>query len=289
MAESTFGERLHAAVAARGPLCVGVDPHPQQLRDWGLHDDVAGAERFSMAMAEAVAGDVAFVKPQSAFFERHGSAGVALLERLTAACRQAGALVILDVKRGDVGSTAAAYAQAYLHPDAPLSADAVTASPYLGLGSLQPMFDMAAAHGRGVFTLALTSNPEGTQVQHARGPDGRTAAQTIIDEVGRANRGAIPIGNLGVVVGATVGDCRGPDDAPDSFAHDLSEFNGPILAPGIGTQGGRLEDLPRVLGPAAHAAVPACSREIAGHGPDVPRLRTAARDLAQQCRVVLQR
>ncbi len=143
------------------------------------------------------------VKPQSAFFEAYGSAGIAVLERTIAACRAAGALVLLDVKRGDIGSTMAAYARAYLDPASPLAADAITVSPYLGVGSLAPAFDAAAAHGNGVFVLALTSNPEGGQVQLASLPGGRSVAQAVVDELAGRNRGTAPLGSLGVVVGAT--------------------------------------------------------------------------------------
>ena len=134
MTPPAFGARLDAAVAARGPLVVGIDPHLPLLRAWGLPEDVSGLERFALTAVEAVAGRVAVVKPQSAFFERFGSRGIAVLERVLAAVRDAGALSLLDVKRGDIGSTMVGYAGAYLDPASPLAADAVTASPYLGSG-----------------------------------------------------------------------------------------------------------------------------------------------------------
>src|SRR5258708_2501695 len=171
-----FGQRLWSAVRERGPLCVGIDPHQSLLTSWGLADDAGGAERFGRIVVEALAGTVACVKPQSAFFERFGSAGVAALERVLGDARAAGLLTVTDVKRGDIGSTAAAYAQAYLAPGAPLQSDAITVSPYLGFGSLQPFLDVAAEYGGGVFVLALTSNPEGAAVQHAVAADGRTVA-----------------------------------------------------------------------------------------------------------------
>lgn len=163
----SFGVRLHQAMRAHGPLCAGVDPHRGLMQAWGLDYTVAGLERFAMTCAEAFAGRVAAVKPQSAFFEVFGSAGVAVLERLVADLRAAGTLVILDVKRGDIGTTMDAYAEAFLGKDAPEPPDAITLSPYLGYGSLRPAIDLAHATGRGVFVLALTSNPEGADVQHA--------------------------------------------------------------------------------------------------------------------------
>src|SRR3954451_3091470 len=150
---TSFGARLHAAIGLRGPLCAGIDPHAGLLREWGLDDDVAGLERFSMTAAETLAPRVAVVKPQSAFYERFGSRGIAVLEQLVTACRDAGSLVLLDVKRGDIGSTSQAYAEAYLDPSSPMAFDAITASPYLGFLSLGRMLDMARKHGAGVFVL----------------------------------------------------------------------------------------------------------------------------------------
>ena len=171
---TSFGARLHAAVQEHGPLCAGIDPHAALLADWGLTDDVAGLERFALTAAEALAPRVALVKPQSAFYERFGSRGIAVLERLVTSCRDAGALVLLDVKRGDIGSTSQAYADAYLDPVSPLAVDAITASPYLGFGSLDPMIDTARRHDAGVFVLALTSNKEGPEVQQAFTDDALT-------------------------------------------------------------------------------------------------------------------
>ncbi|MEV4533026.1 orotidine-5'-phosphate decarboxylase [Asanoa sp. NPDC049518] len=272
-----FGARLYEALATRGPLCVGIDPHPSLLASWGLPDDADGLARFSATVIEALGDQVAVFKPQSAFFERHGSRGVAVLESAIRQLRDAGALVLLDVKRGDIGSTVAAYASAYLDPASPLRADAITASPYLGVGSLAPMFDAARAHDGGVFVLALTSNPEGAEVQRAVGPGGRTVAQTVIDEISQLNAGAEPLGSFGLVVGATIGDT----------GHDLSRVNGPILAPGLGAQGATAADLRTVFGNDLAWVVPSYSREILARGPSVSDLRAATADVLAQCRAVL--
>jgi orotidine-5'-phosphate decarboxylase len=272
-----FGARLHAATAERGPLCVGIDPHAGLLDAWGLPDDASGLERFSRTVVEALADRVAVLKPQSAFFERHGSAGIAVLERVTADARAAGALVLLDVKRGDIGSTMQGYADAYTDPARPLAADAVTASPYLGTGSLTPLLDTALAHGAGVFVLALTSNPEGPQFQHARTADGRTVAQTVIDEVAARNAGVEGPGSVGLVVGATVGDT----------GHDFSAVNGPLLAPGVGAQGATAADLRTVFGAALRNVLPAVSREVLRAGPSVAALRAAADRVRDDCLAVL--
>src|SRR5262249_11135932 len=206
-------------------------------------------------------------------YERHGLLGIGVLESTIRHLRLAGALVLLDVKRGDIGSTVAAYADAYLDPSSPLRVDAITASPYLGFGSLRPMIDKALAHGAGVFVLALTSNPEGRAVQHARTPDGRTVAQLVIDEVSQGNAGMRPLAHLGGEIGGTVG----PTD------HDLTVLNGPILAPGLGAQGAQPEDLPARFGSAASAVLPSYSRELLAQGPAVAALRDAADRLLVAC------
>jgi orotidine-5'-phosphate decarboxylase len=261
-----FGTRLHAAVAARGPFCVGIDPHTALLHDWGLADDVAGLERFALTVVEAVAPYASVVKPQSAFYERFGSRGVAVLERVIAESRAAGALVLLDVKRGDIGSTSQAYADAYLDPSSPLASDAITASPFLGFGSLDPMVDTARRHGVGVFVLALTSNKEGPEVQHARTDAGATVAGTVLDHLRRLNADADPLGSFGAVIGATIGESD----------EDLA-FNGPVLAPGYGAQGGTSADIRRIFGPGAGAVLASSSREVLRLGPDVTAMRDAVR------------
>jgi orotidine-5'-phosphate decarboxylase len=272
-----FGVRLHAAARERGPLCVGIDPHASLLSAWGLPDNASGLERFTMTVVDALAEQVAVLKPQSAFFERHGSAGMRVLERAAAAAREAGALVLLDAKRGDIGSTATAYADAFLRPSSPLCVDAVTVSPYLGPDSLRPFFDSAAEHGRGVFVLALTSNPDGAQVQLARTssaagkPAGGAAGTTtvagaVLASIAAENAGAQPMGSIGAVVGATIG----------STTEDL-DVNGPLLAPGYGAQGGTVADLHRVFGSLVRRVVPTTSRDVLAAGPDVAALQAAAR------------
>ena len=261
-----FGERLYSLVSERGALCAGIDPHSSLLLEWGLSDDVAGLERFALAAVEGLAPHVSCVKPQSAFFERHGSRGVAVLERVIADSRAAGALVILDVKRGDIGSTSQAYADAYLDPASSLAGDAITASPYLGFGSLDPMIETARRHGAGVFVLALTSNKEGPEVQHARSGEA-TVAGVVLDHLRDLNAGARPLGSFGAVVGATIGE------SDEDFA-----INGPILAPGYGAQGGTDADLVRIFGARGHnLVIPSSSRELLSAGPDPAAMAAAVR------------
>lgn len=259
-----FATRLYAGLQRHGPLCVGIDPHPALLSDWGLPDDPAGLERFVRTVTEAVAGEVVAVKPQSAFFERHGSAGIAVLERLLADLAEAGTLSILDVKRGDVGSTMTAYAQAYLHDAATLAADAVTLSPYLGYESLRPAIDLARETGRGLFVLGLTSNPEGAQVQHAGRP---SVAERIVAGAAADNAGAAPFGHVGLVVGATVGA------AIHDLGLDLRGAGAPILAPGVGAQGAAPADLATTFAGLTERLVVPVSRALLSSGRSLDSLR----------------
>jgi orotidine-5'-phosphate decarboxylase len=241
-----------------------------------------GLARFCDICVQAY-GDFAAVKPQVAFFEAYGSRGMAVLEATTAALQSVGVLVIADAKRGDIGSTMAAYAQAWVG-DGPLAADAVTASPYLGFGSLQPLLQVAAESQRGVFVLAATSNPEGASIQRAITTSGplalglggqmsssrqeatpRTIAQSIIDAAAEVNQAAHPQpGSVGVVVGATLTEVPA-----------LGALGGPVLVPGVGVQGGRPESLSGLGGASNDQLLPAVSREILRAGPDVDAVRGA--------------
>jgi orotidine-5'-phosphate decarboxylase len=256
-------------MAERGPLCVGIDPHPALLAAWGLNDDAAGVERFSLTVLEAVGSLAAAVKPQVALYERHGSAGMAALERTLAAAADAGVLSIADAKRGDIGSTMAAYADAWLRDGSSLAADSVTLSPYLGFESLRPALDLAAEYGRGVFVLALTSNPEGASVQHTGGTD--SVARKIVQAAAGENaRYPGNLGSVGLVVGATVGT------ALADLGLDLGSVRGPILAPGLGAQGATPADLRRTFGAAYPQVLGTSSRDILKAGPGVRDLAAAA-------------
>lgn len=265
-----FGVRLQAAMAERGPLCVGIDPHPALLQQWGLNDDAGGLERFSMEVLAALGSEVAVLKPQVALFERYGSAGIAVLEKLLAAAADQGTLTIADAKRGDIGSTMAAYADAWLSDGSPLAADALTASPYLGFESLRPALELARSSGRGVFVLALTSNPEGAGVQHAGGAN--SVAGGIVAAAARENaqqkNGAF--GSVGLVVGATVGS------AITELGLDLAQLNGPILVPGYGAQGATVTDIKAAFGTACRQLLVSSSRAVLAAGPERGNLRSAA-------------
>ena len=277
----SFGTRLHQAVTDRGNLCVGIDPHPELLRAWGLGVDASGVADFSKRSMEAFGDLVPAIKPQVAFFEEHGSHGLAVLEDLLGSIGETGALSIADAKRGDIGSTMAGYARAWLRDGSPLACDALTVSPYLGVGSLDAAFDEAVASGRGLFVLARTSNPEAGALQGAA-VGGGTVAQSVVDEVGRRNftasvagtgTGSPSHGSFGVVVGATVAD-------PPL----LDSLGGPVLMPGVGEQGGTLEDVRRIAGSALGQTLVNISRHVLKAGPDVGAMRDVVLDLASKYR-----
>ena len=251
----SYARKLSETTAQRGNLCVGIDPMPSVLDAWGLMTDVKGLEACARGVVEELGERIAVFKPQSAFFEAFGSPGIAVLERVLEDIREAGAISLLDVKRGDIGSSMTGYAAAYLEDGAPLAADAVTLSPYLGVGALLPAIDLAVAQGRGVYVLARTSNPEGARIQHH-------AAQVVIDEITGMNPGRDHA--IGLVVGATHSD----------LGCDLTGFNASILAPGIGAQGGTVEGLTAAFGPALRHVLPTASREVIGGGREELHSRT---------------
>jgi orotidine-5'-phosphate decarboxylase len=273
MADS-FGDRVAAATAKTGPLCAGIDPSSALLASWGLSDDADGLRAFATTCVEAFAGVVAVVKPQVAFFERHGSDGLAELERLIAAAAAAGLVVIADAKRGDIDSTAAAYADAWLGDASPLAADAVTAHPYLGLGALEPLIQLGAANGRGVIVVARSSNPEGRRLQQAVTAGGPAVEDMLLAEIAERNGSPdVPHGTVGAVIGATL--------EPSQF--ELSQLGGVILAPGLGAQGAGPADVAlRFAGCRPGAVLPSSSRGLLTEGPDAAALRDAARSLNRE-------
>lgn len=268
-----FGSRLAHAMDHHGPLCLGIDPHSHLLNDWGLDETPAGLAAFSKTVVEAAAEStgVAALKPQVALYERFGSAGFAVLEETLQLAHQAGILTIADAKRGDIGSTMQGYAQAWLADGSSLAADAVTLSPYLGYESLRPAIDLAVAHHRGVFVLALTSNPEGASVQHL-GTGDDSVAKRVVDAAARDNADAEGLGSVGLVVGATV------TAQAAALNIDLAGANAPILAPGYGSQGAQAENIRHGFGEAWSKVLVNSSRGILRHGPNKAELKLAIRD-----------
>jgi orotidine-5'-phosphate decarboxylase len=289
-----------AAVSRTSPLCAGIDPSSALLERWGLPDSADGLASFGLRCVEAFAGVVPVVKPQVAFFERWGAAGLGALETVMAAARQAGLLVIADAKRADIGSTMEAYASAWLDPASPLVADAVTVVPYLGIGALAPAFDLAAASGRGVIVVVRSSNPEGRSLQEAvlsqavlSGRSGSEAGvsvdrvsvdrvsvdrvsvdrvsveDSLLQEIADLNHGGLPVpGTVGAVIGATL--------EPSHF--ELAGLGGVILAPGLGAQGGTAAGAARLFsGCPPHSVLANVSRTVLAAGPDQGALTEAAR------------
>jgi orotidine-5'-phosphate decarboxylase len=267
MVES-FGSRLQEQLRERGPLCVGIDPSRELIEAWGRQDSVEGLEFFALAVLEAVIDTVAVIKPQVAFFERFGSPGYRVLERVMSDARDAHLMIVADVKRGDVGSTNDGYAQAWLSEESALRADAMTVSPNHGFDSLEPMLHLARATGRGVFVLAATSNLEGRVIQGARTRDDQTVESFVLDQIRRRNQLDEGLGSLGAVLGAT-------RERPE-FA--LETLGGPYLVPGVGSQGGTPEDVAKVFDRCpSNSVLVSVSRAILQAGPERSSLRDATR------------
>ncbi|GAA2525144.1 orotidine-5'-phosphate decarboxylase [Microbacterium mitrae] len=261
-----FGTKTREAILTHGALCVGIDPHESLLNDWNLPVSAAGAREFGLRVVDASAGEVGFVKPQASFYERFGSAGFAALEDVTRAARAAGILVIADAKRGDIGTTMAGYAQAWLAPGSPLEADALTVSPYLGPTSLRETMTFAHQHGKGLFVLSATSNPEAGELQRAvvsAGTGQESVAAAVISSVSAFNADTADghgWGSMGFVIGATV------DQASLGLPAQLTP-RAPILAPGFGAQGPALAELGELFGANAPSVIASESRGILRAGP----------------------
>lgn len=301
--EATFAGRLTAELAAKRHLCAGIDPHTALLAEWGLNDDAAGAEHMGRAVVAAAAGVAACVKPQIAFFERFGSAGYIALERVLADARAAGLLIVADVKRGDIGTSFAAYADAWLTPGSPLESDAMTVAAYQGFGSLSGALDHVRDHGKGLFVLAATSNPEAREVQLARRADGRTVAQAMVEDAQAFNASLLgdpaqqegasleaqsqpaqSVGPVGVVLGATLqlADFDISTTAPAVAEQANQRLQMPVLAPGFGAQGGKLEHASAIFGDLVHGVLANESRSILSGGAQglADRIRSRADALA---------
>ncbi len=243
---------------------MGIDPHEHLLSDWGLGLSAAGVREFGLRTVDAAAGRVGIVKPQVSFFERYGAAGFAALEDGLDSARQAGLIVIADANRGDNGTTMDAYARAWLTPGSPLEADALTVSPFLGVRSLTDTFAFAHSHGKGVFVLAATSNPEAVGQQRAlvASDPVETLSAHIVREVSTVNAASTPNAewaSIGFVIGATV-------DLATAGLTDQITPSAPILAPGFGAQGAHPGDLGRLFGSMAANVIASESRSILSAG-----------------------
>lgn len=258
-----FGDRLLEAFNRSGHLCVGLDPHPFLLNEWECSDSVTGLREFSFRVIDLCAEYVGIIKPQVAFFERFGSQGIDVLERVIERAHQAELLVISDAKRGDIGSTMEAYAQAWLTPDWSLSSDAITVSPYLGIDALASTVDYALSNNKGLFILAATSNPEAHESQSAvinTGEfTGKTVAAANLARISQWSLQRNPQLSIGAVLGATLD--------LESMGISLSQSSPiPVLAPGFGFQGARIEDAEETFGPLSKYLIVSETRSVLSGG-----------------------
>src|SRR5688572_6502302 len=275
----TFAARLQQKIAEHSPLCVGIDPSAALLKSCDLPNTPEGAFEFGRRVLEAAEFRISLLKPQSAFFERFGSAGLKAVEELTSLARSREVLVLLDGKRGDIDTTGAAYAEGYFSASTTLRVDAVTAHVYLGLAALDPFLDIASRAEGGVFVVVRSSNPEGRELQTARLANGETVAENLCREItSRNRRQGEGLGYIGAVVGATC------DDAAETVAALPQSF---ILAPGVGAQGATLQDVLTRMPSARGRVLPNVSRAILANGGTVADMRATIRGLQDQARELL--
>ncbi|MBJ6759511.1 orotidine-5'-phosphate decarboxylase [Myxococcaceae bacterium JPH2] len=273
----SFAQRFALLAAQRSPFCLGIDPSRDLLARWGLPDTVQGLGDFCERLADAVGPRVAVVKPQSAFFERHGPGGLQVLQRLLVRFKQEGALTLLDVKRGDIGSTMDAYAEALFGAGSPYDVDAATFTAYLGLGALAKTVERARAHGACAFVVVRSSNPEGVGLQSALDSEGRTVAQALADGIRAFNTQAGPDAlPVGAVMGATL---------PEGDRAVVERLGGALLlTPGIGSQGAGFGDLPRLFAGRERQVIPTAARSVLEAGPDAASLRKALEEHVEPSR-----
>ena len=268
---AAFAQRLRKIAAETSTLCLGLDPSPALLAAWELPDSAAGAHDFCRRALEAAQGAIAIVKPQAAFFERFGAAGVAVLDDVVAEIGERGQISIVDCKRGDVAHTMVAYCQA-------LRGDAMTLSAYLGFAALHDGLDELLAKSAGAFVVVRSSNPEGSDLQRARLESGASVAEHLADEITSYNRdkAGTGLGPIGAVIGATLEDeaLALVERLPLSY----------ILAPGVGAQGATLGDLQSRFAGHLGRLMPTASRSLVGPGPDVEAMRQAMKAAAEEWR-----
>ena len=276
----TFAERLQQKIREHSPLCVGIDPSAALLKSCGLPDSAEGALEFGKRVLEAADFRISVLKPQSAFFERFGSSGFQALEALVKLARAREVPVLLDGKRGDIDTTAAAYAEGYFSATTTLRVDAITTHCYLGLAALEPFFAAAVAADGGVFVVVRSSNPEGQALQTARLASGETVAQSLCREITARNLRARQdgIGPIGAVVGATC------EDAGETVAALPHSF---VLAPGVGAQGATMRDVLARMPAGRGRVLPNVSRAILANGSRHEEIRTTIASLQDQARSLL--
>jgi orotidine-5'-phosphate decarboxylase len=277
--DATFVSKLEELGRARGRFCLGLDPSAATLEHWGLPVTADGVRELGRRVLDGIGEELAVIKPQSAYFEQFGAAGVEVLAELIAAAREQGLLVILDGKRGDIDSTTEAYGRALIGPDSAMGADATTVHAYLGLDGLRTMVDRAVDVGATLFVVVRSSNAGAWPLQDAQVRPGTSVADMLRDQVRETNAEQAPRTPLGAVVGATYAKLD---------AQWLAGFGGaPLLAPGVGAQGATWEDIRTRFAGVLGDVIPSASRSLLREGPDPTSFAKAVRVTAEQSRELL--
>lgn len=233
-------------------LCLGIDPSDATLKSLELGCDYTGLYEFSHRLVDIYKSSVGIVKPQTAFFEQYGSIGIKLLEEIVKELRSYGKIVIVDSKRGDIGSSNDGYAKAYLQKGSPLECDALTVVSYFGFDALLPIFDMARVNDKVVFIVVASSNSEGIKFQNSQYSEGVNLSTHLAEEIVKYNT-KYNSSSLGSVVGATRSDAR-------TIISILK--NSFILMPGIGAQGATFSDIKDLTSNYSCEAIPNVSRAV---------------------------
>ncbi|WP_273790935.1 orotidine-5'-phosphate decarboxylase [Bartonella sp. CM31XJBT] len=266
-----------------GPLCIGFDPSHKVLQSWNLSCDYKGLKDFCDILLTAVMGKVGMIKPQAAFFELYGVEGLQILKELIENAQAQGLLVLVDTKRGDIGSTAEAYGKAWLGPSSAFKADAITVNPFLGFDALIPLIKVAEETGAGVFVVVQSSNPEGKQIRNALIGDQTVSAhlaQRIFEYNSQSSSQYHYIGPIGAVIGATLGS-----EAKDTIEQLKNSL---FLVPGIGAQGGTITQLTQQFPQRLwQNVIPSVSRSITDAGRNSVDLKNVINHFVEQAQSTL--
>jgi orotidine-5'-phosphate decarboxylase len=263
-----FSQKFLKLAKTRSPFCLGIDPTEELIKDWGLNFDITGLKKMCEIIIEAAADNLALVKPQSAYFERFGPNGMAILQNLVEEFHKKETLVLLDAKKADIGSTTLSYAKAYLGKESPYNFDAITATAYMGFEALMPMLEYAKEQNCGVFIVVRSSNIDGSLIQQALITKNTAIANYLAQKINDFNHQISNqiIGPIGVVMGATL--------ASEDIKTTISKLNNClILTPGIGHQGATFEDLKTNYQPVLKNLIPTSSRAVLSKGPNIANLR----------------
>lgn len=276
----SFAQRFGEVRERTSALVWGADPAGGLLEQWGVGDTPDGLERFVDVVMEASVGAVGLIKPQAAFYERHGWRGIRSLTRLVQEARDQGLLVVLDAKRGDVGSTNEAYAEAYLGKGAPIEVDALTVHPYLGFEAMDAFVTRAAQSSACLLVVTRSTNPEGRLIQDSAADDGMTVEARLLEAIGSTNA-ALTDHDPGPI-GAVVGVAR--NQAP----LDYLGARGLFLVPGVGAQGTTPDVVAECFSSCKDRVMPSASRSLLRAGPSPARLREDLLRLGDEFRRLLE-